>query len=365
MKNLGILKINEAAEKIEGCLRFDKGSGKFPFPSEFLPFINKMKKEITGKYFHYPVSGGEIELKKEIVKIEKKNKRNLKEDDIVITHGGMSGLFSALSVIAKPGDEIITNKDCFEGFANLIESLALKQKRVDLTNPNELAKKINRKTKAIILNSPENPTGKVYSVKEISSILKISEKKKIYLLSDEVMHRVVYEDNKWQGPFLKKNVIIVNSFSKTWFIPGIRVGWVATKNQEINEQVASFINLQSVGVSLLAQLLMIALLKDVDYENFLKKKMKILSDRKKLLEKLLKENEIGYKHEVQGGMNFYIDLKENAEKKAYELLKKHKIALIPGSLFEGRVSNYARFGFGAVNSAEIKAGVKVLAEVLK
>lgn len=96
------------------------------------------------------------------------------------------------------------------------------------------------------------------------------------------MNKIIYQGKKWAGPSLEYNkVIAVNSFSKYWFIPGIRVGWVASKNERILEEVSKLIYLKSVGVSLFGQIFMAKVLKEIDYEEFLKKRLKILSERKK------------------------------------------------------------------------------------
>src|SRR3989344_6910416 len=121
MREIGILKINEQAAKMPHCIRFDKGSARFSFPEELLPLIDEVKKDITDRYFGYPVTGGEKVLKERIAELERKNGRSVSSKDIVITHGGMSGISSVLGAITKPGDEVITNKYFFEGVSLAIE----------------------------------------------------------------------------------------------------------------------------------------------------------------------------------------------------------------------------------------------------
>ena len=132
------------------------------------------------------------------------------------------------------------------------------------------------------------------------------------------------------------------------------------KNLEFN----SFLSIQSVGVNLFGQLLMCQVLENINYQSFLEKRMKVLNERKALVKKLLNEACINCLHEVQGGMNFYVDLKQDSTKYVSKLLTKHKIAFIPGYLFEGKPSNYARMGFGAAGKEEIMKGIKVLSQLL-
>lgn len=361
MQDLEILKINEMAEKIPNCIRFDKGSAKFPFPEEFIPFVEKIKKEVRGKYFHYPRKGGEEKLKEQIVQLELKNNRQLSSKDVAVTHGGMSGLFNAFNLLVKPGNEVITNNYCFEGFSALIERFKAEHIRVNLSKAKELEKAISAKSKIIILNSPENPTGKIYSQEEINNIIELAEKRNLWLLSDEVLNQFVYNGNIWQGPSLKnERVIIINSFSKSYFIPGIRVGWIAAKNGRFIKEFNNSIEAQSVGVNLLSQLLMAEIIENVNYEKFLEKRLDVLSKRKNLFEKLLKKNNIVYLHKIEGGMNFYVDLKQDTQKFASKLLPEFSVAIIPGYAFEGKPSTFARLGFGAVSEEEISRGIEAI-----
>lgn len=365
MQNLGIIKINEQADQIPGCIRFDKGSSKFSFPEAFLPYIDRIKGKIKGKYFQYPSTGGEPILKEHITKIESKNHRFISPHNIIITHGGMSGLFTIFAVLTKPTDEVITNNYCFEGFSALSEHFNLSQKRVDISSSQEVEKAITSRTKIILLNSPENPTGKVYSKTEIDNLVNIAEKYNIWLIADEVMHRIIYQNNTWYSSSLEGNkAIVVNSFSKSWFIPGIRVGWIVTKDLELAQKCSYMLSIQSDGVNLFGQLFMSELLADFDYEAFLKGKLEVLYERKNLFEDTLKCCNISYFHEVQGGMNFYINLKKDSKIIAKKLLNNFGVAIIPGCMFEGKDSSYARVGFGAVNKEDIVKGIEIIASTV-
>jgi aspartate aminotransferase len=362
MRNLGIVEINEQADQIHDCIRFDKGSSKFPFPEEFLSHIDSIKGQIRGNYFYYPATGGERVLKEQIVKVEATNNRSVSPNNTVITHGGMSGLFTIFDVLTKPHDEVIVSDYCFEGFSGLCTHFNLVLKRVNLSHAHEVEKAITSQTRVILVNSPENPTGKVYSKIELDNLLHIAEKHDLWLISDEVMHRIVYDGCAWYScPMKSKKIIIVNSFSKTWFIPGIRVGWVATTDSDLASKFGHVLSLQSGGVNLFGQLFMAELLAKVNYEVLLQKRLQILSERKAFFETTLNRYKMTYLHQVQGGMNFYLNLQKNSKIITKKLLKKAGVAIIPGYLFEGRDSCYARVGFGAVTEKEIAEGIKRIA----
>ncbi|MBI2623523.1 MAG: pyridoxal phosphate-dependent aminotransferase [Candidatus Liptonbacteria bacterium] len=365
MRNMEILEINEQAATISGCIRFDKGSAKFPFPEAFLPVIDEVKKDITGKYFGYPAIGGERALKEQIANFERKSGRDVSADDIVVTHGGMSGIFTVLGIATQPGDEVITNEYFFEGFSVAFDYFKLSHKKVNLLDAHALKNAITKNTRVIVINSPENPTGKVYTLEEINVIAAIAKKHDIFLLSDEVTNKIIYGDTRWvASPLEQGKVVAINSFSKNWFIPGIRVGWNISKNHEINMQMARFLSAQSVGVNSFGQLLMAKALATIDYPVFMKPYMKILSSRREVLKRALDEKGIGYLQNAQGGMNFYVDVKGDSRKAASRLLNEFGIAVIPGDLFEGSPSRYIRVGFGAVNEREIDRGISGISRVI-
>ena len=360
MENIGILKINELAEKTPSCIRFDKGSAKFPFPEEFLPSFSDLQREIQGKYFHYPKTGGEDLLKEEILKLEKRNGRELSLDNICVTHGGMSGIFAFLNLYAKPGDEVLTNLRSFEGFGSVITQLGIKQVRVDFENMAEVTSAVTARTKAIFFNSPENPTGKVYTKSVLMGLLKIARENDFYFVSDEVMSRIIYDGITWEGPDISAKQIAISSFSKMFFIPGSRVGWVSA-SKEVAENFANYFSVLSIGVNLFSQYLLALVLKNINYDHFLAKKMSVLVSRRNLMGSLFNKFGLSYFQVPEGGMNYYVDLKKDSNSQCRKLLTEANIALIPGELFEGRETTFARVGFGAVSDSEIIRGVELLA----
>lgn len=364
IKEIGIFSINKRAKNIKDCIRFDKGSTSFCFPKEFSTLFTQITKQLKKRYLYYSASGGEKDLKIQIAKFEQRHNRWVSADDIVITHGGMSGFFLIFSLILKPGDEIIANKYCFEGFSLLAEHFNLIQKRVNLSSLSELEKTFSKRTKLIILNSPENPTGRVYSEEEIKMIIEFAKKKKIWVLSHEGTNSIVYSLNKWYGPSLDyEKVIITNSFSKLWFLSGIRIGWIVSKNRDLIEGAARLITFQTLGVNIFDQIFMTEVLKAVDYDSFIEKRLKILKERKKILERELNKAGLEYLP-VQGGTNFYVNLKKDTQK-LLPIALQNKVAFIPGYLFEEKKSNFARIGFGEVKKKEIKKGIRIIARLIK
>jgi aspartate aminotransferase len=171
--------------------------------------------------------------------LNKKNNLNLTRNNIVMTCGAAGGLNIILKSILNPGDEVITFAPFFGEYKNYTENfdgkLVIVPTNIDTFEPDldELSKVINSKTKAIIINNPNNPTGVIYSKEAIQSLADLLNKKQkelntsIYLISDEPYREIVYDNA--EVPCLLKyydNTFIGYSYSKSLSLPGERIGYV-------------------------------------------------------------------------------------------------------------------------------------------
>jgi aspartate aminotransferase len=160
------------------------------------------------------------------------------KDHIVMTVGSAGGLNVALKALLDPGDEVIVPRPYFVEFRFYIENHGGVMKLVDTgedfqLDVEKIRRAITRKTKAIIVNSPHNPTGVVYSegvLKELAALLEERKSKghRIYLLSDEAYRKIVYEGLEFPNLFkLYDDTVVITSHSKDLALPGERIGYVA------------------------------------------------------------------------------------------------------------------------------------------
>lgn len=171
--------------------------------------------------------------------LNKKNNLNLTRNNIVMTCGAAGGLNIILKSILNPDEEVITFAPFFGEYKNYVENfdgkLVIVPTNIDTFEPDldELSKVINSKTKAIIINNPNNPTGVIYSKNAIQSLADLLNKKQkelntsIYLISDEPYREIVYDNA--EVPCLLKyydNTFIGYSYSKSLSLPGERIGYV-------------------------------------------------------------------------------------------------------------------------------------------
>lgn len=322
--------------------------------------MDTVKEKIQGKYLYHPAVGGEPELRALIADVENQYAtRSLLPENIILTDGGYAGLFTVLRFIVEYEDEVVTNTISYEGFTTILQDTKAIHIRTDLHNEDSVKSTITNKTKAILINSPENPTGIVYNAQELNALVEIAEQNDLWLILDEVTNRIVYPPHTWYGPDVTYDkLVIINSFSKNWFISGISAGWIATKNETLLKKLTTSPYAESTGIDLLTQLLLIEILQNVDYETFIKTRLSDLSKRRQTMADALTTNQLT-PITPSGGMNFYVDMHVDTEQ-LFDKAMEHAVAFIPGRYFEETSSTFARLGFGAVTPDEIVRGISML-----
>ena len=194
-------------------------------------------KALNAGYTHYVPSAGIPELREAVAEyIAKPRKIPVSPDEVVVTPGAKPIMFFAILACVNPGEEVLYPNPGFpiyESVANLVEAkpvpIPLLEKndfRVDLE---DLKKKITRKTKMIIINSPENPTGGVLQKEDLKTIADcIANRDDVLVLSDEIYSRIIYEgkpESIASLPGMKDKTIILDGFSKTYAMTGWRLGY--------------------------------------------------------------------------------------------------------------------------------------------
>ncbi|MDD8016648.1 MAG: pyridoxal phosphate-dependent aminotransferase [Acidobacteriota bacterium] len=176
----------------------------------------------------------------------------LESEDLIITTGGSEAIHFSLSVVADPGDEIIVPEPYytnFNGFASYaavkIVPLPLKvENGYRLPSRKDIEAKITPRTKAILLCSPNNPTGTVYSAEELYRVVEIVRKYDLFLISDEVYREFVYDGLTAKSVLefeeIKDRAIVVDSISKRFSCCGARIGAAISRNPEVLQTVLKF-----------------------------------------------------------------------------------------------------------------------------
>lgn len=213
---------------------------------------------INADWNQYPVTYGEPELR-EAVSSKAWAYNRIKcnpETDITVTCGATEAMIATLKAIINPGDEIIVFEPFYENYGPDSILSGATPHYVTLYAPDwsyfpeELAAAFNEKTKAIIINTPNNPTGKVFSRKELEEIAALCEKWDCYAVTDEIYEHILYDGAEHVSiaslPGMEKRAITINSISKTYSVTGWRVGWTIA-DRTITERIRKVHDFLTVG----------------------------------------------------------------------------------------------------------------------
>jgi aspartate aminotransferase len=231
------------------------GEPDFNTPAHIL----EAAKEAMDKGFtKYTPSGGLPALKKEIIgKLERDQELAYKPSEVIVCIGAKHALYTLFQVILDEGDEVIIPTPYWVSYpeqVKLAEGIPVyvegKEENHFKITAEQLKETITHKTKAVILNSPSNPTGMVYSREELEELGKVCLEHDILIVSDEIYEKLLYDGNKHisiaqLSPELKEQTIIINGVSKSHSMTGWRIGY-AVGNQTI---ISAMTNLASHSTS--------------------------------------------------------------------------------------------------------------------
>ena len=209
-------------------------------------------KETDLDLLKYEYSQGSLEFRNNVCNYYKKHSIYVSPDDIITTVGASEALSFTMNSICDPGDEVIIPEPFYanyNGFAHAsdVKVIPVTSKIEDnfaLPSLESFEKKINKRTKAILICNPCNPTGYVYSKEEIISIANLAKKNDLFIVVDEVYREFIYTDLKHYSILEDKmffdNAILIDSTSKRYSLCGARIGFIVSKNSNFIETCLKF-----------------------------------------------------------------------------------------------------------------------------
>lgn len=227
-----------AKMKAEGhdIVSLSAGEPDFPTPAN----VNQAGIEaIQAGFTRYTANSGIPDLKKAIIeKFRRDNNLEYKENEIIVSNGGKQTLANTFLALCQEGDEVIVPAPYWVSFPEMVRLAGGTPVIVDTTleseykmTPAQLEAAITPRTKILVLNSPSNPTGSVYSEAEVRALMAVIEGRSIFVISDEMYDMLVYGDDRPFSPAripeMKEWVIVSNGVSKTYAMTGWRIGYLA------------------------------------------------------------------------------------------------------------------------------------------
>lgn len=224
------------------------GQPDLPTPEVALEAIRNIDRNIL----EYSPSQGYLGYRKKLVNYYKKYNINVTPDDIIITCGGSEAVLFAFMSCLNPGDEIIVPEPAYANYMAFAISAGAKIRTIattieegfSLPKVEKFEELINDRTRAILICNPNNPTGYLYTRREMHQIRDLVKKYDLYLFSDEVYREYIYTGSPYISAChlegIEQNVVLIDSVSKRYSECGIRIGALITKNQEVRQAVMKF-----------------------------------------------------------------------------------------------------------------------------
>ena len=360
---------------------FGAGEPDFDTPENIK---NAAKKALDMGLTRYTPAAGMPELKSAIAqRLQGKYGLQYEADDIVVSNGAKHSLFNVFAAILNPGDEVIIPAPYWVTYPELVRMSdgvpVYVQTGASLkATADDIRSALTAKTKALILNTPSNPCGTVYSRQELEEIAAIALDAQIFVVSDEIYDELIYDGEHVSiaslGPAIKENTIIVNGLSKTYAMTGWRIGYTAS-NRQLAKVMGAYQSHAASNPNSIAQYAGIEALNGP--QDAIAHMKEAFDRRRKLLCGLINDID-GLSCEMPGGA-FYVMMNISGIKgKAYdgvpienslefsEVLLKHTLtAVVPGAAFGA--DDYVRVSYAVKDENIIKglARIKEFVQALK
>lgn len=351
-------------------VHFEIGDPNFDTPSNI---VERCVQALRSGETHYTNSSGTIAFKSAAAEITKKSRGFApSHDQILVTQGGNVQIYYALACAVNPGEEVVTIDPCFVSYRSIMKFLGIVPVGVPLyeenqfrLDPRDLEKAITPRTKMILINSPHNPTGSVLGEITMKAIYEIAEKYDLYLVSDEVYGRMVYEDvdTKFASPSIydecRERTIIIHSLSKSYAMTGWRIG-AMTGPPDLVARMALLLETTTSCVSPFIQAAAIEAM--TSSQAAIAEMMRAYRARRDLMVGMLNEVKGVSCLYPKGAFYAFANIKNSGMSDiefADHILREAGVAACPGSFFGKHGEGYVRFCFA--NSQEnIRKGISKL-----
>lgn len=345
--------VRELERANKNILHFELGDPDFATPSNI---IESAVQSLRDGHTHYAPSDGIRELKEAAAEVTLRS-RGFKPalDQLLVCPGANVMIYYAACCALDPGDEVIVPDPGFVSYYSILEFLGMNIVRVPLyeenefrLNPEDVRTRITPRTRMIIINSPSNPTGAVMTEEDIKTIYDIAQEHDLYLVSDEVYARMIYEDadTKFYSPsqydHCQERCIIINGFSKSYAMTGWRLG-VMTGPSEIISKMTLLLETTTSCVSPFIQEAGVEALKGDQEQIF-----RMIDEYKKRRDVMVEGlNSLPGVTCLRPNGAFYVfpNIKQthmSSEEFADFMLKEAGVAIVPGTVFGEFGAGYVR-----------------------
>lgn len=342
-------------------ISFSLGEPDLPPPHEaVVACIRALEEEFT----KYTSSLGLDDLRQEIARhYRKKYGVVIDPEQVIVTNGTSPAMLLAFAVLLAPGDEVILSDPhypCYPAFLQLLHGrpkfVPVREEDGFQYRAEEVKKRIGKKTKAILINSPSNPTGTLLSSEVMREITSFTSSKR-WIVSDEIYHGLVYEGCEHSILEFTDQAFVINGFSKSYAMTGFRLGYLIAPKKFIRTLQILHQNF-FISANSFVQKAGIAVLKEG--EAYLENARRVFDERRRVMLEGLKSLGFGISVTPVGAFYIFANAKKfskNSKKLAFDILKKTDVGITPGVDFGSGGEGYLRFSY-ATSVENIREGLE-------
>ena len=359
---------------------FGTGEPDFPTPAHICAAAQEAMEQGLTRYT--PVAGT-MELRKAIcAKLARDNDLIYSPQEIIVSSGAKHSLYTVFQAILDPGDEVLIPTPCWVSYPEMVRMaggvpvfIPTNEDNRFIPSNQDIASRVTRRTKAIILTSPSNPNGSVWSREQLQFVANLAVAHPFYVVSDEIYEKLLYDGRKHLsiaqlGEQIKEQTFIINGLSKAYAMTGWRIGYCAGPRREIAAMVAFQSQATSNANSIAQHASAVALNSD---QSCVTEMVKHFEERRNVMvEKINAIPGISCK-KPEGAFYVMMNIRglfgkayngrtiENSMDFAELLLAEKQVAVVPGIAFEAE--GFCRLSY-AVSVEKITEGLKRIAEFI-
>ena len=350
-----IREIFDKANKYQNVINLGIGDPDFDTDSRIINRTFELIKE--KKSTHYTPVPGYKELREDIaLKYRVENKFEVNYEEVIVTHGAQYALMVTMLTLLNPGDEVLIPDPYYPSYPSQIfltgaTSIFVPTFEKDgfKIKSENIEKKITKKSKLIIINSPNNPTGAVLGEEDLEEISKIAIKNDLIVISDEAYETILYDNKKHfciaNFPGMKERTITINSFSKRYAMTGWRVGYAVARK----EIITNMMKISGYNLSCPCSVSQQAAIAALKSPSSIIRKMNLEYEKRRnfIVVELNKIKGISCTN-PEGAFYVFANIKEtgrSSEQIYDELLMKGRVVVIPGSAFGKQGEGYIRIAY--------------------
>lgn len=372
IKPSGIRKFFDIASQIKGCISLGVGEPDFDTPWHICEEgIYSLERGRT----YYTSNAGLFELRQEICAFMKR-KYDLDynwKTNVLVTVGGSEAVDVALRAMVEPGDEVIIPTPCYVSYepcallaGGSVKTIELKNENEFRLTPEELEAAITPKSKILVINYPNNPTGAIMERRDLERIAEVIIKHDLVVISDEIYAELSYDEKHVSIadiPGMKERTIVINGFSKAYSMTGWRLGF-ACGPEEIIKQMTKIHQFCIMCAPTTSQYAAVEALKNGD--NDILTMREAYNERRRYLIYRLKEMNLPC-FTPKGAFYVFPDIRKfgmTSEQFCLELLNDQKVVVVPGDAFGYSGEGFIRISY-AYSLEDLKKALNRVEEFIK